>query len=112
MLFIMNKEDILIVCALEEETNGELDEWNVIYTGVNLIGKHRLFDQSVPGSIKLDYYFFGDRDRHMPKDFEVTRQKFGGCIFYGKECHLCQQGRTHQASYMLQFEELQCIRKA
>ena len=58
---------------------------NVIYTGVNLIGKHRLFDQSVPGSIKLDYYFFGDRDRHMPKDFEVTRQKFGGCIFYGKE---------------------------
>ena len=33
----MNKEDILIVCALEEETNGELDGWNVIYTGVGKV---------------------------------------------------------------------------
>jgi len=33
----MNKEDILIVCALEEETNGELDEYNVIYTGVGKV---------------------------------------------------------------------------
>jgi len=29
----MKREDILIVCALEQETNNELDEWNVIYTG-------------------------------------------------------------------------------
>ena len=29
----MNKEDILIVCALEQETNNELDDWNIIYTG-------------------------------------------------------------------------------
>ena len=33
----MNKEDILIVCALEEETNGKLDDWNVIYTGVGKV---------------------------------------------------------------------------
>ena len=33
----MNKEDILIVCALEEETNGKLDGWNVIYTGVGKV---------------------------------------------------------------------------
>ena len=33
----MNKKDILIVCALEEETNGELDGWNVIYTGVGKV---------------------------------------------------------------------------
>ena len=33
----MNREDILIVCALEKETNNELDDWNVIYTGVGKI---------------------------------------------------------------------------
>ena len=33
----MNKKDILIVCALEQETNNELDDWNVIYTGVGKI---------------------------------------------------------------------------
>ena len=33
----MNKEDILIVCALEEETNGKLDGYNVIYTGVGKV---------------------------------------------------------------------------
>jgi adenosylhomocysteine nucleosidase len=33
----MNKKDILIVCALEEETNGKLDGWNVIYTGVGKV---------------------------------------------------------------------------
>ena len=29
----MSREDILIVCALEQETNNELEGWNVIYTG-------------------------------------------------------------------------------
>jgi hypothetical protein len=29
----MNREDILIVCALEQETDGKLDDWNIIYTG-------------------------------------------------------------------------------
>ena len=29
----MNREDILIVCALQEETQNKLDGWNVIYTG-------------------------------------------------------------------------------
>jgi len=33
----MNKKDILIVCALEEETNGKLDGYNVIYTGVGKV---------------------------------------------------------------------------
>ena len=34
---MINKEDILIVCALEEETNGKLDGYNVIYTGVGKV---------------------------------------------------------------------------
>ena len=29
----MNKDKILIACALEQETDGKLDDWNVIYTG-------------------------------------------------------------------------------
>ena len=33
----MNKSDILIVCALEKETQGQLDDWNVLYTGVGKI---------------------------------------------------------------------------
>ena len=66
---------------------------DVIYVGVNHIGKHRLFDQSVSGNIKLDYYFFGDRNRHMKKDFRVIRQKFGSCRVDGKEhpAHLTEK---------------------
>ena len=30
-------KDILIVCALEQETQGQLDDWNVLYTGVGKI---------------------------------------------------------------------------
>ena len=33
----LNKEDILIVCALEQETDNKLDDWNVIYTGVGKV---------------------------------------------------------------------------
>tara|TARA_R100001594_G_scaffold131983_1_gene171957 strand:- start:140 stop:709 length:570 start_codon:yes stop_codon:yes gene_type:complete len=33
----MNKEDILIVCALEMETQGQLDDYNIIYTGVGKV---------------------------------------------------------------------------
>ncbi len=33
----MSGKDILIVCALEQETNDELDDWNVIYTGVGKV---------------------------------------------------------------------------
>ena len=33
----MKKEDILIVCALELETQGEIDDYNVLYTGVGKV---------------------------------------------------------------------------
>ena len=54
----MNKKDILIVCALEQETNGELDGWNVIYTGV--------------GKVNATYeltaeLFFQRKISHLPK---------------------------------------------
>ena len=34
---IMNKDYILIVGALEVETQGQLDDWNVLYTGVGKV---------------------------------------------------------------------------
>ena len=33
----MYGKDILIVCGLEQETQGQLDDWNVLYTGVGKI---------------------------------------------------------------------------
>ena len=33
----MNRDDILIVCALEMETKGKLDDRNIIYTGVGKV---------------------------------------------------------------------------
>ena len=36
----MNKDNILIVCALEMETQGQLDDWkpyNILYTGVGKV---------------------------------------------------------------------------
>ena len=54
----MNKKDILIVCALEQETNGKLDGWNIIYTGV--------------GKVNATYeltaeLFFQRKIAHLPK---------------------------------------------
>ena len=34
---IKDKDYILIVCALEVETQGQLDDWNVLYTGVGKV---------------------------------------------------------------------------
>ena len=33
----MNREDVLIVCALEIETQGEMDDYSVLYTGVGKV---------------------------------------------------------------------------
>jgi adenosylhomocysteine nucleosidase len=34
---MFGKDDILIVCALEQETQGQLEDWNVLYTGVGKV---------------------------------------------------------------------------
>ena len=34
---MFGKKDILIVCALEQETQGQLEDWNVLYTGVGKV---------------------------------------------------------------------------
>ena len=34
---MFGKDNILIVCALEQETQGQLEDWNVLYTGVGKV---------------------------------------------------------------------------
>ena len=53
----MNKQDILIVCALELETVGQLEDWNVLYTGV---GK-------VNATLKLTQRLHSSHLHYLPK---------------------------------------------
>ena len=34
---MLNKDDILIVCALEIETQGQLEDYDILYTGVGKV---------------------------------------------------------------------------
>ena len=54
----MNKKDILIVCALEMETNGKLDDWNIIYTGVGKVNATYVLTAEL---------FFQRKISHLPK---------------------------------------------
>jgi len=58
----MNKSDILIVCALEIETQGQLDDWNVLYTGV---GK-------VNATLKLTQRLHSSHLHYLPKMPELV----------------------------------------
>tara|TARA_R100000908_G_C3748458_1_gene143376 strand:+ start:373 stop:972 length:600 start_codon:yes stop_codon:yes gene_type:complete len=51
----MNKENTLIVCALEAETQGKLKDWNTLYTGV---GK-------VNATLALVKYLFSHTPRYV-----------------------------------------------
>jgi len=68
---------------------------DALYVGVNWIGKDKLFNQELEDFITVDYYFMCDRDRHMPPDFKVKKQKFcaslvwsGGDFKEWKEAHV------------------------
>jgi hypothetical protein len=50
-----------------------------ITIGTNFIGNHKLFNQKSDNYILLDYYFFGDRNRHMEADYKVKHSKFCAC---------------------------------
>ena len=85
----MNKKDILIVCALEQETNNDLEDWNVIYTGVGKVnatyaltthfGKYGSY---IPYSLVINYGTAGSRKikkkqlvdctKFIQRDMDVT----------------------------------------
>ena len=86
----MNKDDILIVCALEIETQGQLKDWNVLYTGVGKVNAtfkltERLCDSNyyslkpkliinygTAGSRKIKKKTLVDCTKFIQRDMDVT----------------------------------------
>ena len=33
----MNRKDVLVICAIVEETQGQLDDYDVLYTGIGKV---------------------------------------------------------------------------
>jgi len=90
----MNKKDILIVSALEVETQGQLEDYRVLYTGVGKVNatlkltQKLQIDRSLPPSPKLviNYGTAGSRElpigelvdctRFIQRDMDVTGMGF------------------------------------
>ena len=72
-----------------------------ISVGTNFIGKHRFFDQNLESYALLDYYFFGDRNRHMDASFKVKKDKFCACEVDGRPhpLHLSQEEGEQLGAY-------------
>ena len=83
----MNKKDILIVCALKIETQGQLDDYNVLYTGAGKVNatyqlvNHLVKIQDVPkliinygtaGSRKIKKKTLVDCTKFVQRDMDVT----------------------------------------
>jgi len=77
----MNKSDILIVCALEQETQGQLKDWDVLYTGVGKVNatlkltQKLQIDRSLPPSPKLviNYGTVGSRELPIGELVDCTK---------------------------------------
>ena len=64
----MNKSDILIVCALEQETQGQLEDCDVLYTGVGKVNatykltqKFGKYGSYIPYDLVINYGTAGSR---------------------------------------------------
>ena len=86
----VNKDDILIVCALEVETQNQLQDWNVLYTGVGKVNatyhmtkgivdgvthgrRPRLvINYGTAGSRKIKKKTLVDCTRFIQRDMDVT----------------------------------------
>ena len=74
------KKDILIVCALEQETQGLLDDWDVLYTGVGKVNAtYKLtsylesFGEYMPYKIVINYGTAGSRDLPIGELVDCTK---------------------------------------
>ena len=85
----MDKEDILIVCALEEEAQDQLGGWETLYTGVGKVNatyalSRRLFSSKpklvvnygTAGSRDLDIGDLVDCTRFLQRDMDKTALGF------------------------------------
>jgi len=84
----MNKNNILIVCALEIETQGQLDDYNVLYTGVgkvnatmnmvdrltdyNFVEPRLVVNYGTAGSRKIKKKTLVDCTKFIQRDMDVT----------------------------------------
>ena len=76
----MNRKDILIVCALEQETVGQLDDWNVLYTGVGKVNatykltqKFGKFGSYIPYDLIINYGTAGSRRSPIGELVDCTK---------------------------------------
>ena len=74
----MNKSDILIVCALEIQTQGQLDDWNVLYTGVGKVNAtfklaQKLFRSYIPYDLVINYGTAGSRKYQQGELVDCTK---------------------------------------
>ena len=70
-------QDVLIVCALEQETNNKLDDWNVLYTGVGKVNAtyeltRHLTTQGLP-KLVINYGTAGSRNLPIGELVECNR---------------------------------------
>ena len=75
----MNKDDILIVCALEIETQSNLDNWNVLYSGVGKVNAtfkltERLTDYNwAKPKLVINYGTGGSRELQIGELVDCTK---------------------------------------
>lgn len=94
----MNKKDILIVCALEMETQGKLADWETLYTGVGKVNAtyaltkylsshapRLVINYGTAGSKNLDIGELVDCTRFVQRDMDNTALGFakGNTAFEG-----------------------------
>jgi len=85
----MNKKDVLIVCALEIETQGKLVDWETLYTGVGKVNatyalskylfSHKpklVINYGTAGSKSLDIGELVDCTRFVQRDMDKTALGF------------------------------------
>ena len=87
----MNKDDILIICALEQDTVGQLEDWNILYTGVGKVNAtykltERLTDYNyTKPKLVINYGTAGSRELPIGELVDCTKfiQRDMDCTGFG-----------------------------
>ena len=83
---------ILIVCGLEQETQGQLEDWNVLYTGVGKVNatykltqKFGKFGSYIPYDLIINYGTAGSRELPIGELVDCTKfiQRDMDCTGFG-----------------------------
>ena len=77
---MFGKEDILIICALEQETVGQLEDYDVLYTGVGKVNatykltqKFGKFGSYIPYDLIINYGTAGSRKSPIGELVDCTK---------------------------------------